>query len=299
MENEKECYNWAMENEKKCILCGSTTRSLVHKGVRDNSDIDVLCCVDCGLNFLSTDKHISDEFYEEGRMTPPHTKLEAWIKNTAPDDQRRFEFLKNNIVNKIIIDFGCGNGGFLKLANTVTEHAYGVELQKSLTSHFEKNNIKVRTKIDYISQKADIITLFHVLEHIKNPFDFLKGLKPFLKQEGTIIIEVPNADDALLTLYKSKAFKDFTYWGCHLFIYNAQTLEQTAKKAGFKINYVKHIQRYGLMNHLYWLIKKKPGGHKKWEMFDSTILNTIYSLFLKSFKKTDTVLISISPDFAS
>ena len=64
------------------------------------------------------------------------------------------------------------------------------------------------------------------------------------------------------------------------------------KKAGIKINYIKPIQRYGLANHLYWLIKGDKGGHLKWKFFN--IFDPIYKTILKLFRKTDTLIISIS-----
>ena len=46
-----------------------------------------------------------------------------------------------------------------------------------------------------------------------------------LSDNGQIIVEVPNADDALLTLYECEPFSHFTYWSCHLFLYTAKTLQ--------------------------------------------------------------------------
>lgn len=59
--------------------------------------------------------------------------------------------------------------------------------------------------------KYDIITAFHVVEHLQDSIAILKELSSCLKENGKMIIEVPNADDALLTIYKSKAFREFTY----------------------------------------------------------------------------------------
>lgn len=50
---------------KKCFLCSSNGNTIVHKGVRDNHDIDVLKCVDCGLVYLSSFEHINEGFYED------------------------------------------------------------------------------------------------------------------------------------------------------------------------------------------------------------------------------------------
>jgi 2-polyprenyl-3-methyl-5-hydroxy-6-metoxy-1,4-benzoquinol methylase len=61
-------------------------------------------------------------------------------------------------------------------------------------------------------KKFHSITAFHVIEHLKNLKEILKNLTERLHEDGEIIIEVPNSDDALLTLYDSNDFQNFTYW---------------------------------------------------------------------------------------
>ena len=118
-------------------------------------------------------------------------------------------------------------------------------------------------------------------------------LKENLNDNGKIIIEVPNSNDVLLKLYKSKSFADFTYWSCHLFVFNKKTLKETVEKAGLKVKKIRHIQRYGIMNHMHWLLKNKPGGHKIWAKYDNKLANFIYSIVLKLFNVTDTVEIVV------
>lgn len=279
-----------------CYNCNSDERKLLHKGVRDNQQIDVLRCKNCGLVFLSDCSHIDDSFYENSGMFGATSDLKSWLENTAVDDKRRFEFLKDRIKNKTLVDFGCGNAGFLNFAKTSAKKVYGIELQKEFCDYFKECGLEVHSDISKVEEKTDFITMFHVLEHLKDPVETLKNLKENLYENGKIIIEVPNADDALLSLYKSAEFADFTYWSCHLYLYNEKTLKQIVEKAGYKVDSIKFIQRYNLMNHLYWLIKKKPGGHIKWQRFDVKLLNCLYTKILKLLKKTDTILIEISED---
>lgn len=72
-----------------------------------------------------------------------------------------------------------------------------------------------------------------------------------LEKNGEIIVEVPNSDDALLTLYENKGFQNFTYWSEHLFLFSSKAIVNMVEQAGLKSNWVKHIQRYPLSNHLY------------------------------------------------
>ena len=133
-----------------------------------------------------------------------------------------------------------------------------------------------------------------VFEHLKDPLDVLKRFKPFLKTKGEIIIEVPNSDDALLSLFNSNSFSDFTYWSQHLFLFNESTLEDLIIKAGFKVNFIKQIQRYPLSNHLYWLSKNLPNGQNILTIFNNKSLIREYTKILEKEKICDTLLVSIS-----
>lgn len=281
------------ENKRNsCYNCQNKNFVIVHKGCRDNKDIDVLSCTKCGLFFLSDFSHVDSSFYEDGGMIGS-LSLENWIKNTEPDDRRRFLFLKDKIAGKTVLDFGCGNAGFLNLAKDLCKKVYGVELQKEFQDYFKSCALDVFSDIAEVPEKVDFITMFHVLEHLKNPVEELKNLKNLLTDNGKIIIEVPNSRDVLLSLYKCKSFADFVFWSCHLFVYNGAVLQNIAKNAGFKVARVQHVQRYTLMNHLHWLIKNKPAGHKIWQKFDYTFLNKIYSGLLSFFKITDTIVIEL------
>ena len=61
----------------------------------------------------------------------------------------------------------------------------------------------------------------------------MQKLYSSLADSGELIVEVPNADDALLNLYDCNEFKRFSYWGQHLFLYNAINLKQLAKHVGY------------------------------------------------------------------
>lgn len=88
---------------------------------------------------------------------------------------------------------------------------------------------------------------------------------------------------------------DFTYWSCHLFLYNEETLAKLVEKANYRINKIEQIQRYPLSNHLYWLAEGKAGGHKIWDDIDSKEVSEAYVKRLTEMKRCDTIICSISP----
>lgn len=280
----------------KCYLCNGTEFKTRANKVRDNENISVIECVKCNLVTLSSLNHIDDSHYQKGNMHKKGYSKEQWIDETKNDDLRRLNFLKDKIKNKKILDFGCGNGGFLLLSEKFTDINNGIELEESMFPYFKSKGLQVWKSLDDAliksEHKYDVITSFHVFEHLSDPIYILSQLSNLLSKRGEIIIEVPNANDALLTFYKNSDFSDFTYWSQHLFLYNEININELVKKAGLKLNWVKQIQRYKLSNHLYWLSNGKPGGHNVWKVLNDKDLDESYSKKLASLGICDTIMIS-------
>lgn len=79
-----------------------------------------------------------------------------------------------------------------------------------------------------------------------------------------------------------------------MYLYNEETLTMLLTKVGFKINWIKQVQRYPLANHLYWLSKGKPGGQNNWEFLNNDTLIKAYQKALESQKMCDTIMCSVS-----
>ena len=207
------------------------------------------------------------------------------------DDHRRVNQFSKNLKNKDILDFGCGWGGFLRNIKNYKSLS-GVELRKECL-YFIKNNIKkinVSDNIHYFDKKFDIITMFHVLEHIPYQTETLKVLKSKLKNKGKIIIEVPHAEDFLILQEELKEFKNFTFWSEHLILHTYKSLKSILLKSGFKNINIQYYQRYNFSNHLGWFLKRKPGGHNFYKEIVSDELNSSYCENLKKLGQTDTLI---------
>lgn len=277
-----------------CYLCDSNKITIKDGSVRDNNSLKILECTNCSLVFLNNFDHIQDEFYEQSKMRDGN-QIKKWIKDTYKDDKRRFLKLKNSLINKDILDFGAGNGNFLKLSKKYANSVVAVELDKESHKIYKKNKIDYYSNINEISvnKKFDIITLFHVIEHFKDPITYLKNISNFLKKDGKIILEFPNSNDALLSLYKSKNFSEYTYWSCHLMLFNEKTIRTLIEKSGLICGNIEQIQRYPISNHLYWLSNGKPGGHEIWPFLNNNIVNKKYEKILSDLKICDTIMVEV------
>lgn len=258
--------------------------------MRDAPDLRITECEKCGLVALDSASHIDTEHYQNsgmhGEALPSMTQ---WLRDSSLDDQRRYDMLKPAIVNRKLLDFGCGAGGFLLKAQALASSVAGVELEERVHVHWG-DTLTLHRSLDLAGNGYDIITAFHVVEHVNDPRSVLSELGSRLASGGRLVVEVPSSEDALLTLYENEAFQRFTYWSQHLYLFNASTLRSLASQAGLKVEAIEQFQRYPLSNHLHWLSKGKPGGHQRWSFLDSPELSTAYCAALASIGKCDTLI---------
>jgi len=246
---------------------------------------------------FTREKHRSLTYLKNGKVLklvkPNFKNKKISLKNNiVGDDIRRFEKFKKYLNNKKLCDFGCGYGGFLSLSKKVTKKLNGVELNSSFHDYFKskKKYIKIVEKIGDFKEKFDVITMFHVLEHLPNQIDVLKVCRNFLKKKGKIIIEVPHAKDFLIDQVDIKEFKNFIFWSEHLVLHTKKSLHTFLKKSGFRNIKIEFCQRYGFTNHLNWILNKKPGGHETLKNLYNEELDLKYKNFLENMEYSDTII---------
>ena len=190
-----------------------------------------------------------------------------------------------------MVDFGCGTGDFLKAVSNKCEFASGVELSSGFRNKLINEKIKCLESLNELEDNfLDIIVAFHVIEHLSNPLEILAEIMQKIKSGGQVLIEVPHANDFLLS--SSEEFKQFTLWSQHLVLHTRESLRRILEYVGFKNIQIEGVQRYPLSNHLNWLINKKPGGHKSnLAILDTDSLNENYQSSLSKIDSTDTLVV--------
>ncbi|RSK41539.1 class I SAM-dependent methyltransferase [Mangrovimonas spongiae] len=109
---------------------------------------------------------------------------------------------------KNLLDIGCGTGDFLQTAIQHKWNAFGVEpnVQARTIANAKTNNqvFDVDKLQTFKNERFDVITLWHVLEHLPNLHFEIKTLSRLLKPDGRIVIAVPNFKS-----YDAKYYKNF------------------------------------------------------------------------------------------
>jgi len=250
--------------------------------------------------YITTNDYYSSLKYKDGRKVLKKSKkiilnvktTSGNIKTTVIEDGRRRATQFKKILNKKdILDFGCGWGEFLKNIKNYKSLS-GIELRKECINHIKLNikKISITDDINYYKKKFDIITMFHVLEHIPYQVNTLKILKSKLKKGGKIVIEVPHAEDFLILQNELKKFRDFTFWSEHLILHTCKSLKTVLIEAGFKKINIQFYQRHNFSNHLGWFLKRKPDGHNIYKKMVNKKLNQSYCENLKELGQTDTLI---------
>lgn len=282
----------------KCKICGGDTQ-IIHIGTRDRSDINVHECNSCHTKQLSEfDKNDYENGFMNGMSSMTSEEIVQRLASCEADDFRRAAYMKAFINNKTVLDFGCGFGGFLKCIsefdNVNPKYISGVELSTDEFHYVNSHGIHCTKTIEEQKNDFDYITLFHVFEHLDNPLEWLNILSNHINDDGRIIIEVPNSNDALLSRYNCEKFADFTYWSAHLFLYSVEgfkaLVSQTDKVV---IDKIEQVQRYPLANHLYWLSQGKPGGQAMWSCLTNNTVDGEYKKLLEDNFECDTLLFTL------
>jgi len=157
--------------------------------------------------------------------------------------------LKNklNLINsfsseeKTLLDMGCGTGDFLETAQQNNWQVSGIEPNSDAREIANrKTNQSVYDTaqlIKFESNTFDVITLWHVLEHVPNLEEHITIFKKLLKPNGTLVIAVPNYNS-----FDAKHYKQF--WAAydvprHLWHFNQASISKLVSKQTFKVEKVK------------------------------------------------------------
>jgi 2-polyprenyl-3-methyl-5-hydroxy-6-metoxy-1,4-benzoquinol methylase len=193
----------------KCPLCKSGN-ILNHQLVKDHAvskkEFTLCRCGDCELLFTNprpTEEEIGPyydfkEYYSHEDQVRSFTQ---WLyqKIRKSSIQRKVGLIESLVKNGSLLDYGCGTGEFLQEAKKQRWTVRGIEpSEKARTQALGKLPTEVLATLDELPEDDtyDIITLFHVLEHIHSLRKTIKKLVNHLKSNSYVVIAVPNPESA-------------------------------------------------------------------------------------------------------
>lgn len=163
-------------------------------------------CSDCGLIFTNPRPSPGEigKYYQSDEYIS-HTNSSKGIQNKLYKIARKYAIggklkLINSlpVESKNLLDYGCGTGEFLAAAKANGWNVTGMEPDSGAREKAEQNHglsVLPPEKLSEIPDASlDVITLWHVLEHVHDLQETVNQFSRCLKSDGHLIIAVPNAD---------------------------------------------------------------------------------------------------------
>lgn len=223
--------------QSNCGVCGSTDSAPYSASIDylTGERFYVVRCIHCGLVYVHPQPPLATlkRYYPAGHQQADPAAYERM------DAKARVRFVEQFVTTKPghVLDVGCGKGLFLQGLRERGWQAFGTELSETSSSYAHSHGLTVYTSTveaaPFDAESFDLITLFHVLEHLPRPQDTLTTLSRLLRPGGSLLIEVPNIGSWYARVFGD----DWFHYDVprHLFHFNPDTLRRIISNAGFTI----------------------------------------------------------------
>lgn len=215
----------------KCHICGGETETLYAEVAEPETPekFSILACRECGFGETSPQPENLAAYYAEY-----HGKRHGFTADYCA--RRRAGWLEKSAETRgRVLDIGCGEGTFLDAAIESGWNGVGTELNagKFQDSGLEVYENLARVKAKYGAGFFDAVTMWHTLEHFRNPREILLEAFSLLAPGGTLLVAVPDAGGL-----QARAFGKF--WlhrdvPRHLFHFNFEALKTLLAQCGFEV----------------------------------------------------------------
>jgi 2-polyprenyl-3-methyl-5-hydroxy-6-metoxy-1,4-benzoquinol methylase len=239
-----------LKDVENCPVCHSENYSNWRSGADHNVSQDIFNiveCVSCGFRYtnpIPLEKTIGDYYKSENYIS--HSSTKKGIINKAYHIIRKRAIKQKELLasqkstGKNLLDIGCGTGDFLGFCKSKNWNVLGLEPDADARKlALENNNIETED-LSYLSSiednSKDVITMWHVLEHVYNLNDDITEYKRILKPGGHLIVAVPNCGSHDAEHYKENwAALDLPI---HLYHFQPKNIKELFHKHGMELKEV-------------------------------------------------------------
>ena len=234
----------------KCPLCKSSAikkRFACVDEFATGEQFDIFECTACGLAFTQNapDEKEIDRYYESPTYIS-HSNTSKGLVNRVYHIVRRIMLQKKarkvekltGLKNGRLLDYGAGTGHFARLMKTrgwsVTAIEKNGKARELALKEFGFEMLPVEALSTIKDKELDVVTMWHVMEHIQEPDKMWDELHRILDDRGIAIIAVPNSAS-----YDALKYKE--YWAAydvprHLWHFTPSTIVQWGEKHGFVLD---------------------------------------------------------------
>ncbi|MES2760978.1 MAG: class I SAM-dependent methyltransferase [Bacteroidota bacterium] len=232
----------------KCLVCGSNQFEpfLQCKDYTVSQEtFSIVSCRTCGFKFTNPrpENSVLGNYYKAESYVS-HTNSKKGIVNKLYHIVRNYtlgkkiDLISSYVSRGTILDYGCGTGMFLAACKSAGWETFGMEPDDSARQIASQQNLnlfadKSMIQTHVAEKQFDAITLWHVLEHVTDMQETLFFFKRKLKQNGVLIIAVPNH-----VSYDAVNYKE--HWAAydvprHLHHFELKSMNSLLENADFKL----------------------------------------------------------------
>jgi len=234
-----------------CPLCGQnetelkfTAQVLPHQiGLFSFDEWNIVVCQHCGFNYVNPriTEEVNQQYYKfelDGDQSFIRNHFIDAAAYHIPYWQRMVRVVQKYKQSGNLLDIGCGNGAFLKVARSAGFHVFGQDISDYFVEYNQNENqiFVYNGELDQLNlaeETFDVITCFDVIEHHRNPKALLSEVKRLLKPGGIVIITTHDIGNVFAKFYGSKW--RMIYPIGHLTYFSKKTIKRMLSRYDYKI----------------------------------------------------------------
>lgn len=226
-----------------CALCKApATKWLTstNRGVGPKENFDIHRCALCSSTIINPIPLNLGIYYFHYHSIPTG---QHWNRSVNACKKRLSVIHRHIGESASILDIGAGSGAFVAAATENGHLSFAIEqdekCRKNIESFLPGRVVEDLSEYGKTSLSApDVVTLWHVFEHIPNPGDFLEQICRFFPATTKVIIEVPNAESWMFKIMGNR-------WPHldaprHIFLPSMYGIEQIAQKNGMNVSRIRN-----------------------------------------------------------
>jgi len=246
---------------KACVLCGADGPRVLYR----LPALQVLECAACRLAYV--DETLS--FHELAALYRGEDYYSRNFSFYVPGIERRviednlqdFRPVEHRWAGGRILDLGCADGGFLAALDASRWDRYGVDISaeaiQRARARADGGGIDFRAgelaEIGFPAEFFDVVTLWMLVEHLRDPRAVLAEVHRILRPDGLVILKTPNRDSLLahlshwlyrLSLGWIRRPLTLYYTLLHLCFFDPDTLGALLRRSGFEVVNAWQDERY-------------------------------------------------------
>ena len=236
-----------MEQISNCPVCQNNIFEKyleVQDYTVSNKKFQIVVCKSCDFKFTNPrpDQDEIGEYYKAESYISHSNTSKGLIAKIYHSVRKYTLKRKINLINRLypqkgkLLDVGCGTGMFLNEARGNGWKVNGIEPDsgaRQIAEEINKSTIKTEILSSFQHEKFNIITMWHVLEHVHLLNETVDWLKERITEDGSIIIAVPNHESKDAEIYQAQ-------WAAydvprHLYHFSQKSIKQLFEQKGFRL----------------------------------------------------------------